>query len=173
MLLAWLKLCQFPVTLICKFFCCYVVHLLFFFIFRGVKISSNPSNIWPTKANHPCAGSQSSLNQFHQFDFVVLALKIIRCGLSHGPCGFHVVVLDRGQPTKTCVFGFVPCFLLPFWPWQLCFCLMAQCQAGLLRCLGQFHQNDHQISHWPSTFSDHSRGSYFICSVCLHAVLEF
>ncbi len=39
--------------------------------------------------------------------------------------------------------------------------------AGLLRCLGQFHQNDHQISHWPSTFSDHSRGSYFICSVCL------
>ncbi len=84
----------------------------FFFIFRGVKISSNLSNIWPTKANHPCAGSQSSLNQFHQFDVVLLALKIIRCGLSHGPCGFHVVVLDCSQPTKTCVFGFVPCLLL-------------------------------------------------------------
>ncbi len=140
-------------------------------IFFHFQRSEN--QLWPTKANHPCAGSQSSLNQFHQFDVVLLALKIIRCGLSHGPCGFHVVVLDRCQPTKTCVFGFVPCLLL-FPPPILTLTAVLLPDGSISGRPAEMSRSiHHQISHWPSTFSDHSRGSYFICSVCLHAVLEF
>lgn len=108
-----------------------------------------------------CNLSYWCLSHFNECHHVLLTLKVIHTGLLHGLC-YHVVVLVLSQTTWSPKPGFVPCLLIPsihhpphYFHFDSCASAWWLYQTGLLRRLKQFHQNDHQISYWSGTLSDH------------------